>query len=270
MKIAVLLTCHNRKEKTIDCLHHFYKQKGLIEWSYDIFLVDDGSIDGTKEAVLSEFPEVYVIDGDGQLFWNRGMSLAWDVARKNGEYDGIMWLNDDTMLYDNALETVERFALKFPGSNVVATIESAKEKGCITYGGFLKGVLQVSTDSIIKKCDTFNGNFVFIPKCVSDKIGYLDSFYRHSVGDFDYSRRATRSGIDNYVTPIIGSCERNPSEPKWNTGNIVQRFKKLYSPLGNNPIETFHMLNKESTLKAIITFIYIHIRVLLTFFIPKK
>ena len=53
-KIATLLTCHNRKEKTLKCLNsitaqHIPKQVGKI----DVFLVDDGSTDGTSEAVKS-------------------------------------------------------------------------------------------------------------------------------------------------------------------------------------------------------------------------
>lgn len=270
MDIAVLITCHNRKEKTIECLRHFYSQKGPIKCSYDLFLVDDGSTDGTKKAVLSEFNNIHVIDGDGQLFWNRGMCLAWETARKHKSYDGVIWLNDDTILYHNALATIERLALLHPNSCLVASIESSKEKGVLTYGGLVHGKLQSSTDDDIIECDTFNGNFVFIPKYVSDKIGYLDPYYRHSIGDYDYSKRASRQGIKIYVTPIIGSCERNPTEPNWNKGNIIQRFTKLYSPLGNNPFESFHFNKKDSYIKALIIFIYIHVRVLLTFICPKK
>ena len=158
----------------------------------------------------------------------------------------------------------------YPGSNIVATIESAFTPGVLTYGGLIGDVIQVSTTTEIKTCDTFNGNFVFIPKEVSDKIGYLDPYYRHSFGDWDYSWRCRRAGIKSYVTPIVGTCERNPTEPKWNRGTLIQRFKKLYSPLGNNPLEIFHVFKADSILKASFLFVYIHIRVLLTFIFPKK
>lgn len=270
MNVAVLMTCHNRKDKTIECLQHLYDQVGVRDLNLKVFLVDDGSTDGTGDAVRGAYPDVRVIQGDGSLFWNRGMCLAWDTAVADGQYDGYLWLNDDTMLYDNALATIEKIALQHPDSCVVATIESVKEKGKLTYGGLKKGVLQVSSELELNTCDTFNGNFVFIPKSVTERIGYLDPYFRHSVGDYDYSRRATRAGITSYVTPIIGSCERNPTEPNWNKGTLKQRFKKLYSPLGNNPFETFHTYKKDSLFKATYLFIYIHLRVLFTFILPKK
>ena len=43
-KIAAILTCHNRKEKTLACLHSLFSIISTI----DVFLVDDGSTDGTS------------------------------------------------------------------------------------------------------------------------------------------------------------------------------------------------------------------------------
>ena len=45
--IAVLLTCHNRKVKTISCLKSLYEATLPKGFSLEIFLVDDGSVDGT-------------------------------------------------------------------------------------------------------------------------------------------------------------------------------------------------------------------------------
>lgn len=270
MKIAVLMTCHNRKEKTIGCLNHLYTQNVDNSNIIDVFLVDDGSTDGTSEAINKLYPEVNVIKGNGELYWNRGMCLAWEKARAESIYDGYLWLNDDTMLYPNALNTVIDMEKKYPNSIVVASIESLKSPGLITYGGMKNGKIVCSTTTLHKECDIFNGNFVFIPTSVSDCIGYLDPYYRHSLGDFDYARRAIRAGVKCYVTPIIGSCERNSPEPIWNRGSLAQRFRRLYSPLGNNPFENYYFLKKDSYIKAALLFLYIHIRVLLTFIWPKK
>ena len=46
----------------------------------EVFLVDDGSSDGTGIVVKEMFPEITVIQGNGKLFWNRGMFYAWDAA----------------------------------------------------------------------------------------------------------------------------------------------------------------------------------------------
>jgi glycosyltransferase involved in cell wall biosynthesis len=70
--------------------------------SLHVILVDDGSTDGTSAAVLAEFSNVEILHGDGSLFWNRGMHWAFDHALKTG-YDAYLWLNDDTILFKDAL-----------------------------------------------------------------------------------------------------------------------------------------------------------------------
>ena len=96
--IAVLLTCHNRKTKTIACLSSFFKATIPTEYELDIFLMDDGSADGTGEAVIELFPQVKVLKGDGNLFWAGGMRLAWKTAMSEKLYDAYLLINDDVVL----------------------------------------------------------------------------------------------------------------------------------------------------------------------------
>ena len=103
-KIAALLTVHNRKEKTLTCLSELQKQQLPIGYLLDTWLTNDGCTDGTPEAVSLTFPTVHIIQGDGTLFWNRGMYAAWTNAVKNTSYDFYLWLNDDTFLFDGAIE----------------------------------------------------------------------------------------------------------------------------------------------------------------------
>jgi GT2 family glycosyltransferase len=86
--IAVLLTCHNRKDKTVQCITALYSQSGLGKFFIiEVFLVDDASTDGTAEAINSQFQEVNIIQGNGNLFWNRGMHFAWQTAATTKDYD---------------------------------------------------------------------------------------------------------------------------------------------------------------------------------------
>lgn len=104
MKIAVLLTCHNRVMTTLRSLLFF--KKAALGLSYDIYLVDDGSTDGTGAKVREAHPDVHVIDADGSLYWAKGMRLAWETATKNADYDFYLWLNDDLELKSGALSGV--------------------------------------------------------------------------------------------------------------------------------------------------------------------
>ena len=104
-EIAILMTCHDRVAVTVGCLKQLFAAAARLEgWSCKVFLVDDGSIDGTGDRVRAAFPDVHVIDGDGTLYWAKGMLTAWEAAvAERYDWDGYLWLNDDTELTDGSL-----------------------------------------------------------------------------------------------------------------------------------------------------------------------
>ena len=109
-KIAVLMACHNRCDTTLSCLRLLFGN--VTDSIITVFLVDDGSTDGTCEAVKKGFPAVHTSRGTGSLYWARGMERAWQRAlaheHVDGKFDGYMWLNDDAMLAEDALEKLMR------------------------------------------------------------------------------------------------------------------------------------------------------------------
>ena len=184
-EFAILLTCYNRKDQTLECLKSLKKNTLFFK----IFLVDDGSTDGTAKAVSACYPDVNIITGNGQLYWNRGMHLAWETASKN-DFDFYIWINDDIILNGDAFKVIlEDYKKVKKESIIVGVFESPEKK--ITYGGYIKG----STKKILypngkpQKCDYFNGNFVLIPGCVFKKVGNLDPIFPHAQGDFDYGSK---------------------------------------------------------------------------------
>ena len=102
-RLAVLMTVHNRRETTLAALRGLMSQIGLYGTHLRVFLVDDGSDDGTADAVRSEFPQVVVdVQPKGHLFWAAGMARAEGLAAQH-DPDYYLWLNDDTMLMPDAV-----------------------------------------------------------------------------------------------------------------------------------------------------------------------
>ena len=133
--VAVLLTCHNRKDKTLQCLNALYAQQGLdVDYKIEVFLVDDASTDGTTAAVRLQFPDVTIIQGDGTLYWNRGMHKAWDTASKTKDFDYYLWLNDDTFLFVNAIESLLAGAEFSNQKSVICGCTLSLETNTISYG----------------------------------------------------------------------------------------------------------------------------------------
>lgn len=241
--IAVLLTVFNRKEKTLACLKAILNQNGLnVDYKLNVFLVDDGSTDGTSKAIEIEFPSVRLIEGSGNLFWNRGMYLAWDVAAKTSFFDYFLWINDDTTLLNNSILSLIHSSDKKRDSIIVGPTVSNLDPKCLTYGGRDNNKSLVEPNGNIQLCYSFNGNIVFIPRSVFNVVGKNDPYFRHSYGDFDYGLRASKLGFNSYLTPtFLGFCDLHETLPTWCNPkkNILKRIKHFSSPLGGNPKENF-------------------------------
>lgn len=260
--IAILITCHNRKEITISCLKKLYNCSIPDGYFFEVFLVDDGCTDGTSEEVKANFPDINIIQGDGNLYWNRGMNLAWSVA-SNKDFSYYIWLNDDTLLYENALtQVLENSKIKLDKAIICGTTCSKYNEKEVTYGGQKLKIGFLKPTGEMQNCEFFNGNFVLVPNYVFAIVGNLDPIFHHSVGDIDYGIRAKRNGIDIFTTNgFIGTCEVHESIPKWYSPeiNIFERLIYLYSPLGCNPFQFFVFDYRQNGLTlAILHFFSIH------------
>jgi GT2 family glycosyltransferase len=101
-RIAVLLTCHNRVERTLACLASLVAQSwktGEIK----VVLVDAGSVDGTVEQVRRHHPAVAIVEQSPDLYWNGGMRVALAHAHEF-DPDYYLWLNDDVELDPDAVQ----------------------------------------------------------------------------------------------------------------------------------------------------------------------
>ena len=257
-KIAALLTVHNRRDKTLACIEHLRQQKDDDAFLVDIYLTNDGCTDGTQEAIAERFPDVHIINGDGSLFWNRGMLMAWRAAALNN-YDYYLWLNDDTNLYNDTVALLLNCSRKHnEQAIIVGTTCAINNPGLITYGGWVRGALLDNVDEE-HQCSTFNGNIVLIPKYVYVLLGTTDPYYHHALGDFDYGLRASKLGIEIWtVQGIMGECNRHSLPTVWKDPQrpLHQRWKNFFSPLGNNPFEFFHFRKKHfGFIPACLTFI---------------
>lgn len=244
--IAVIMTVHNRKDTTIECLRNFYACKSIEDYNVDFYMMDDGSKDGTSEAVKNEFPQIIFLKGDGNLFWNRGMYECWKEAVKK-HHDFYLWLNDDTMLYEDALETLFKdYAIAGEMSIVSGCCCDTKTQSITTYGGWVgNGVAKMTGE--VRPIEQMNGNVVLIPNVVVENIGIIDPYFKHSAGDNEYGYRAQKNGIATVITSaFIGTCDRHDRVCRSMDVSLSlrERLKYLNTPWGARPKETFYLVNK--------------------------
>ena len=236
MKIAVLMTSYNRAETTLRALGAFQNAaKGV---NCDMFLVDDASPDRTGAKVRESFPKVHVIDGTGQLYWARGMRLAWETAAKFGDYDFYLWLNDDVALrpdvFSNVFSDYTSLNTTHPKSLTSVIIgacsEDATETQCSYGAKDVKDELIVPNGTLQLADGWFNGNFVLVPKAVCEKVGMISGDYTHARADYDYAERLKAANIPFYCSSqYVGVCH-NDFDEKMRCKSLCQRIKLLWRP----------------------------------------
>jgi GT2 family glycosyltransferase len=256
MKIAILMTCHNRKEKTLKCLFSLF----VVLPECVVFLVDDSSTDGTSEAVKEKFPQVNIIHGDGSLYWSRGMYTAWIYALQKEKYDFYLWLNDDLELYPLFFDELMK-CYTVTGNNCIIVGNVEDSNNDIIYGGISLGRQNLPYLEAIEAV-RMNGNIVLISQSVVEKIGIIDPILHHDLADADYERRARKAGIGIFTSTkaiALGYSNNFCRVRKWNS-DIKGRLKQLYSPLGSPPHINFYFRKKHySFLNACIYWLFLHI-----------
>lgn len=254
MNIAVLLTVHNRREKTLKCLQSLMEShaQASSEIRFTVFLTDDGCTDGTVEAIVNadfQMP-IYILQGNGSLFWNGGMIQSWKAALQDSEdYDGYLWLNDDSVVFPEFwvdLSVADQVSTKTYGMKgiYVGSTYSAVS-GEFTYGGFdfinrwtLKDRFVKPNGKSFQPCQCAHGNITYISHEVVKSQDILFDGYIHGAGDHDYIYLAHKAGFPVLVMPhYAGNCENDHEQDGYAdflNMSLKQRIAYLKSPFGFN------------------------------------
>lgn len=232
-RIAVIMACHNRCAQTLACLRALGAAElelRVRDRKIDVFLVDDGSTDGTEEAVKNEFSHVHIIKGDGSLFWAKGMRLAWDEAEKCGAYDFYLWLNDDVVLKQGAIDAALR-DWKSLGRDDVVIVGACEYKGVCTYGATDAFDHKLVPNGTPQRAEGWlNGNFVLVPRCVAERVGKISNRFSHARADYEYAERLRRARIPFYLSSrYVGTCA-NDFREKMRGKGVRARLAMLFRP----------------------------------------
>lgn len=256
IKIATILTCFNRKAKSIRCLTELFRVVETYNAKHDgnsivlsVYLTDDASSDGTVEAVaeLCGGMDFHLCHGDGNCYWAGGMRLAWrEAMKRHEEWDFYLLLNDDTVVMERVFDELMQchdYAVRNYGKAGVYSGCTCDEKNndFITYSGDVMNPKTKGWDRLLpngkpQMVDMTNANILLVDKKVVDIIGILPDGYIHGVADQDYGMMARRAGIPVLITPhSCGYCQYDHLSEQEECRNLMKMsFKErkayVYKP----------------------------------------
>jgi GT2 family glycosyltransferase len=198
MKSCVIIPVHDRKAITLRCLRCLLGN-GLPA-DTGIIVIDDGSKDGTAEAVGSAFPDVKLIFGNGELYWTGGIRAGMQCALgMNAEY--LFWLNDDCLPDPECFSVMQEFLRKNPRSisGAVCFLEGESEP---IRTGFRCRSTVPSSLSTLTDVHGLSGYCVGMPSQLCREIGLPDARHLpHYGADSIYTLQAHRRGFRVVILP---------------------------------------------------------------------
>jgi GT2 family glycosyltransferase len=234
--VYIIIPVHNRKAITLKCLQ-ILKQNGDLA-QYIVVVVDDGSTDGTSEAIRSLYPDVIILAGDGNLWWTgaivKGMEYAYD---KGAEY--FIWLNDDC--YPQK-ETIQKLIKTCQADNkiVVGAQSLDPETFQPSYAGIIvrqNQIIEVHTLKNLLECDGLSGNLVCLNRNLIKDINYPNfRAFPQYYGDVAYTHQAKNN---NYKLLIQGDaiafCKNDHPRISWlNPDKSLLSYWQEYFTIGSS------------------------------------
>lgn len=219
MDLSIIIVSWRVRDLLRQCLRSIYQK--TVGLQFEVFVVDNNSLDGTVELIKDEFPDVHLIVNPK----NFGFAKANNQAIKLAAGRHILLLNPDTEFFDNALgrlvelmdknkewgiagcrilnsdRTPQPSVRRFPGWFTQALI-LLKLHHLPPFKKFLRRYLASDCNyQSISEVEQVMGAFFAIRRETLDMVGLLDEKYFFWFEEVDYCRRAKDVGLKVIYTP---------------------------------------------------------------------
>lgn len=227
-------------EQTISSVY-----KSIVNFEYEIFVVDNHSSDDSLKMLVQKFPNVHVIANNANLGFSKANNQAIKIAK--GDY--ILLLNPDTIIQEDTLQKSVDFmeTHEDAGGLGVKMFDGAGHFLPESKRGFpsplaafakMSGLAKLFPASKIfgkyhltyldknqtHEIDVLSGAFMLLRKSVLDKVGFLDEDYFMYGEDIDLSYRIKQAGFKNYYFADTSIIHFKGESTKKGSLNYIKTF----------------------------------------------
>ncbi len=109
-RLGIIIVSYNTRELTRDCLQAVYRSLDQENWTADVWVVDNNSLDGSAEMVNRNFPQTHLVACEKNLGFARANNLAMrHMLDSASPPNYLILLNPDTRVSPKALPKMVSF-----------------------------------------------------------------------------------------------------------------------------------------------------------------
>jgi len=267
MDVSIIIPNYNTKKLVIDCIESIKKSKPKS--AFEIVVVDNGSSDGSVEALRKTFAaNLTLIENKENLGFSKACNLG--IKKSKGTYK--LLLNSDTLVTKGAIDALVNFANTTPEAGVVGSRllnkDGSIQPSCFAFPTFFRSLRHywLGQKKLLDKyapagenpqaVDAVVGASFLISPLALEKVGFLDERYFMFFEDLDYCRRVWKSGLKVYYLPgsrvmhYHGESGRGLSDEANQWRRLVPSSKIYHGKLGHSLI-TFVIWSSAKTKKLL-------------------
>jgi GT2 family glycosyltransferase len=208
---AVIVLSWNGRDDTLACLRSLEQ----VAWpGLDVICVDNGSGDGSADAVRDGFPSVTLIENGENLGFSGGNNVGIRAAFERGA-DWVLLLNNDATLAADAIAELDAVAWKRPSAGILGGkvlfddppdliwFAGQSFNAVLGYSGRPRGYRQQDGPAFedVQPVDRVVGACMAVSRELADAVGLLDEQLFAYVEDVDWSLRAREAGFSVLLVP---------------------------------------------------------------------
>lgn len=210
-RVIVLILSYNGKELLDDCVPSYLENDYS---NFEVVVIDNGSVDGTKEYVERNFPEARLIRIEKNRGYSGGFNVGLDYAFDKEKADYVLITNNDVKADRHVVEELVKTARRdekigfvtgkvyyFDQPDVLQTV--GKKEDPVTWNGGHIGRNEKDNgqyDKIreIPFCDDI---YWLVKKELYLRTGGYDTNFFLQSEDYDWQARAKKEGYKIFYTP---------------------------------------------------------------------
>ena len=214
MDISIIIVNWNTRYLLIECLDSVFQTLKMI--SFEVWVVDNGSTDGSIEAIRNRYPDINIIENH----MNCGFAAANNRALKHIKGRYALLLNTDALLTNGAIKGLYDFMEATPEAGTACgqllNPDGSKQN---SFANFPSLIGLLSNETILRilfsnrfpskrrkytapiAIDSCIGACMIVRKKAMDQVGLLDERYFFFFEETDWAYRMKKAGWKSYFVP---------------------------------------------------------------------